>query len=205
MSIAMTPRRRLASGVLIVAVLAVLAAGSFVVWQDGRDGGAQRTATGPGPTSPVSIDPNAPPELRTTGEDWDGIVRSILGYQDWLFTHPKPELLDNIMLPTFSQYQDHKLGLTNLATKGWRYDPEYRPATVTLIRLFERPRSDMAVVFVRTFGFPARIVDPAGKVIQDTPGVGDVSVLWTLKNSVGGDARWKLDKVTPFTDAPPKP
>lgn len=205
MSIAKTPRRRLASGGLIVAVLAVLAAGSFVVWQNQRDDGVQSTATGPGPTTLATVDPNAPPELKTTGEDWDGIVRSILGYQSWLFTHPQPQLLDNIFLPTYSGYSDGKLGLTNLATKGWRYDPEFRPATVTLARLFERPRPDMAVVFVRSFDPPNRAVDPAGKVVLDTPGAGDVSVLWTLRNGVGGDARWKVDKVTAFTDTPPKP
>lgn len=202
MSIA-APRRRLATGGLLVAVLAVLAGASFVVWQREDDGGRSGQTAESGPSSTLEAD--APPALHTTGEDWDAIVRSIGAYQAWLFTHPKPELLDNIFLPSFSGYGDAKLGLTNLATKGWRYEPTFRAATVTLVRLFERPGADTAAVFVRASGPSNRIVDSSGNVIQDNPGAGDTAVLWTLKRNVGGDDRWRLEQVMPFTDTPPRP
>lgn len=202
MSISLTPRRRLATGGLIVAALAVLAAASVVVWQRGDDNGSTAQTAGSGPTT--TLDPNAPPALNTTGEDWDGIVRSILGYQAWLFTHPRPELLDNIFLPSYSAYADSKLGLTNLATKGWRYDPEFRPGTLQVVRLFDRPQADVAVVFVRSFDPPNKVIDPSGNVVLDSPGAGDTSVLWTLRRTSTSDAQWKVDKVTPFTGTPPK-
>lgn len=202
MSIA-TPRRRLATGSLVVALLAVFTAAGFVAWQRGDDGSTEGS-TGPGPTT-TALAGDVPPVLNTTGEDWDAIVRSIVDYQAWLFTHPKPELLDNIFLPSYSGYADGKLGLTNLATQGWRYDPEFRPATVQLVRLFERPRADVAVVFVRSFDPPNRIVEQSGKVVLDSPGAGDTSVLWTLKRDTDRDTGWKVDQVTPFSGTAPRP
>ena len=202
MSIAMSPRRRLVVSSLLVAVVGVLAVGSFVVLRnDDGSGTGGRTLVGPGPTT-ISPDPNLPPALANTGEDWDQIVRSMRAYQQWLFTHPKPELLDNIMLRTYDDYDGHKLGLTNLATKGWHYDPPFRAATVEVVRLQDRPRPDLAVVFVRSFTPPNRVVDASGKVISDDPGAGEASVLWTLQREPATDAHWRLAKVTPFADTP---
>jgi hypothetical protein len=190
-------------GVLIVAVLAILAGGSFVVLH--RDGGDGKAATGTSATTTVVTASDAPPELKNTGEDWDQIVRSISGYLDWLFTHPHPELLDNIMLNSYKGYNDQKVGLTNLATKGWHYDPHYNPGSTELVRLQDHPRPDLAVVFVRSFDAANRVVDAAGKPVIDTPGAGEASVLWTLQRVPPSDSHWRLANVTPFTDQPPKP
>ena len=201
----MSSRRRLAIGGLVVAVLAVLAAGSFVVIEGRGDDGGQGAAPAPGAVTTV-VDPSStPPELRNTGEDWDQIVRSISQYQAWLFTHPKPELLDNIMLRSYENYGFFEQGLTNLATKGWRYDPPFRSATTQLVRLQDRPRPDLAVVFVRSFDPPNRVVDPAGQVVLDSPGAGEASVLWTLKREPVSDSRWRIEEVNSFTEAPPRP
>jgi hypothetical protein len=205
MSIAATPRRRLAVGVLIVAVLAVLAVGSLVVMKGGGDAGGVDTAAGGGVSTTVVAPVASPPELKNTGEDWDQIVRSISQYQAWLFTHPKPELLDSIMLTSYEGYSQHQLGLTNLATKGWRYDPPFRPITVDVVRLQDRPRADLAVVFVRSTSPANRVVDPSGAVMQDTPALGEVSVLWTLQRVPVTDGRWRIAKVTSYTDQPPRP
>jgi hypothetical protein len=198
-------RRRLAIGGLVVAVLAVLAGGSFVVLEGRGDDGGQGAAPAPGVVTTVVDASGSPPELRNTGEDWDQIVRSIFDYQAWLFTHPSPELLENVMLPSYDAFADHKLGLTNLATKGWRYDPQFRPSAVELVRLQDRPRPDVAVVFVRNFDPPNRVVDPAGKVVLDSPGAGTASVLWTLQREPASSSRWRIAKVTGFTDQPPRP
>lgn len=199
----MSSRRRLAIGGLVVAVLAVLAAGSFVVLAGRGDDGGQG-APAPGAVTTVVDASSTPPELRNTGEDWDQIVRSIFDYQSWLFAHPRPELLENIMLPSYDAFADHKLGLTNLATKGWRYDPPFRPSTVELVRLQDRPRPDVAVVFIRNFDPPNRVVDAAGKVVLDSPGAGTASVLWTLQREPVSTAKWRIAKVTGFTDQPPR-
>lgn len=201
----MSPRRRFAIGGLIVAVLAVLAAGSFMLIDGRDDHGAQETMAGSQPATTMVDTSSSPPVLTNTGEDWGQIVRSIFNYQSWLFTHPKAELLDNIMLRSYNAFADHQLGLTNLATKGWRYEPQFRPSTVELVRLHERPRPDLAVVFVRNFDPPNRIVDPTGKVVLDSPGAGTVSVLWTLQREPASNAQWRIAKVTPFTDQPPRP
>ena len=200
----MSSRRRLAIGGLVVAVLAVLAAGSFVVLDGRGDDGGRGAAPAPGAATTAVDTSSTPPELRNTGEDWDQIVRSIFNYQSWLFTHPRPELLENIMLPSYDAFADHKLGLSNLATKGWRYDPQFRPSTVEVVRLQDRPRPDVAVVFVRNFDPPNRVVDPAGKIVLDSPGAGTASVLWTLQREPASSAKWRIAKVTGFTDQPPR-
>ena len=201
----MSPRSRLATGGLIVAVLAVLAAGSFVLLDRRDDDSGQETVAGSQTASSVVDAASTPPELKNTGEDWDQIVRSIFNYQSWLFTHPRPELLENIMLRTNDAFPDHELGLTNLATKGWRYDPPFRPSAVELVRLQDRPRPDLAVVFIRNLDPPNRVVDAAGKVVLDSPGAGKASVLWTLQREPASSVRWRIAKVTGFTDQPPRP
>lgn len=146
MSISLSPRNRLATGVLVVAMLVITAVASVVMWQ--RTGGNDVAGSGAIP-APASTIAGSPPPLHNTGEDWDAIVRSIFGYQAWLFTHPRPELLENIMLPSYDGFDEHRLGLANLATKGWRYDPQFRPARVagdgkrSRRRAYRRDRPEM--------------------------------------------------------------
>ena len=201
----MSPRRRLVTGALIVAVLAVLAAGSFVVLGGRNDDSERETVAGSQPATSVVDASGSPPALKNTGEDWDQIVRSISEYQAWLFTHPKPELLENIMLKSYDGYAQHELGLKNLATKGWRYDPEFRPATTEVVRLQDRPRPDTAIVFVRSVDPPNRVIDSSGKVVIDSPGAGRASVLWTLQREPAASPNWRIAKVTSFSDQPPRP
>jgi predicted lipid-binding transport protein (Tim44 family) len=183
MSIALSPRRRLATGGLIVAVLAILAVGSFVVLSGaGGDDDSPQRATGGAPPTAAPADPAAsPPELKNTGEDWDQIVRSIVAYEHWLFTHPNPDLLVNTELPTNDFFDDRQLGLRNLATKGWRYDPPKQPLPVELVRMQHRLADNVVTVFVRFGPTPAtRVVDSAGKVVQETPETPPNPVVWTL-------------------------
>jgi hypothetical protein len=199
----MSPRRRLAAGGLIVAVLAVLAVGSFVVFGGRGDSGGKDAVAG-SQAAPSSLNTgSSSPELKNTGEDWDQIVRSIVAYEHWLFTHPNPDLLSNTELPSYSLFADRQLGLRNLATKGWRYDPPRRPLPVEIVRLNQRTADNVAVIFVRFGPTPAtRVVDRGGAVVQDTPETPPNAVLWTLVREPATDLRWRLSKVTPFTDRP---
>ena len=207
MSISLSPRRRLVSAGVVVAVLAVLAVGSLVVLGGGgEDDGAQRATAG-APVTAAAADPAASaPELKNTGEDWDQIVRSIVAYEHWLFTHPNPDLLVNTEVPSNEFFDDGQLGLRNLATKGWRYDPAKQPLPIELVRLHRRVADNVATVFVRFGPTPAtRVVDPAGKVVQETPETPPNAVVWTLVREPATDAHWRLQKVTPSTEQAPAP
>ena len=200
----MSPRPRLATAGLVVAVLAVLAVGSFVVLGGGGGGGdrAQRAAA----DAAVTAADASAPELPNSGEDWDQIVRSIVAYEDWLHLHPNPELLVNTEVPSYQFFDDRQLGLRNLATKGWRYEPKPRPLSVQLVRLQRRLADDVANVFVRFGPTPAtRVVDAAGNVVQETPETPPNAVVWTLVREPATDAHWRLQKVTPSTEQAPAP
>lgn len=204
MSIALSPRRRLAGGTVIVAVLAVLAVGSFVVFDIRRDNGPARTTAGPPATAPPA-NPTVPaPQLKTTGEDWDQIVRSIVAYRHWLYAHnPDPELIAKIEVPSYNFFADDQLGLRNLATKGWRYDPPRQPVNVELVRFRFRDAENVASVFVRFGPTPAnRVVDGAGDIVLESPETPANAVVWTLVREPASDPHWRLFKVTPFTDRP---
>jgi hypothetical protein len=148
---------------------------------------------------------SSPPELKNTGEDWDQIVRSIYAFEHWLYLHPnRDDLLAKTELPSYSGFPDRLAGLRNLATKGWRYDPPRQPVTVELVRLQDRPRPDLAVVFVRATIPHNRIVDTAGQVVVDDPGATSATVLWTLQRDPASDLHWRLSKVTAVSSELPR-
>ena len=90
------------------------------------------------------------------------------------------------------------MGLTNLATKGWRYDPPRESAPVEIVRLNNRVNATTSAVFVR-FG-PAphyRVVDQSGaEVANIPPTTTGNSVIWTLRMTA--DSHWRLADVTPL-------
>ena len=156
--------------------------------------GPSGASTTPGPTAPKATD--QPPTLVNTGEDWDAIVRSIVAYRDWLGLHPRPELLDEILLPAHKEYANTKLGLTNLATKGWRYDPVPAPVTIERVSLGTRLSATKVSLVVRYGPAPQyRVVDQAGNVVYDTPATQDGNtVVWTLAQTAG-DPRWRIEDI----------
>ena len=196
-----------------IAVVMVATLGVGVVWLYFiRDDGSGSSASGPtGVTAPSStageVVPTGnepPPRLENDSEDWDRVVRSIVAYEQWLFTHPDPDLLIKTEVPSYELFADGQLGLRNLATKGWRYDPPRQPLPVELVRFHQRPAENVVVLFVR-FGRtpPTRVVDRDGKVIQDTAGSPPGAALWTLVREPPTDKHWRLFKVSPYNNAPP--
>ncbi|MGH9165303.1 MAG: hypothetical protein ACRDZW_07330 [Acidimicrobiales bacterium] len=184
----------------MLAIFAVLiAAIAWGVISRRGDGDPKAAPVGPigAPATTQASTPGVadrPPALINTGEDWDAIVRSMVAYSDWLYLHPKPELLDAFALPSTPSYADTKLGLTNLATKGWRYDPPRAPTTVEIVRLNSRINATSTAVFVRFGASPQyRVVDQSGAEVANTPAttVGQ-SFIWTL---VQKDGRWYLSDV----------
>jgi len=109
-------------------------------------------------------------------------------------TAASPELVDTYSLPSNPSYADTKLALTNLATKGWRYDPPRAAATVEIVRLNSRINPTAAAVFVRFGPAPQyRVVDQSGAEVANKPATAaGNSVIWTL---VQKDGRWYLADV----------
>jgi hypothetical protein len=180
---------------LVLALVAVGLAAVLIQRANTDDGGAT-VASPSAPTSSVmpAAEVDQPPAIVNTGEDWSAIVRSMVAFSDWLYLHPNPDLLDRFQLPSVPGYADTKLGLTNLATKGWRYDPPRRPVTVETVRLNNRGPAQ-AAVFVR-FG-PAqqyRVVDQAGNEVANKPATtAGNSVIWTLY--MQPDGKWLLGDI----------
>ena len=185
----------------VLAIFAVLI-GAIAWGVISRRGDGEQRAVPAGPSGATATPPSTPgvadkpPALVNTGENWDAIVRSIVAYRDWLRTHPRPELVDEIMLPALSGYADTKLGLTNLATKGWRYDPLPAPVTVERVTLGTRLSATKVSVVIRYGPAPHwRVVDAAGKVVDDSPAGSDGnSVVWTLAQTAG-DPRWRIEDI----------
>ena len=191
-------RRHVVLG-LILALMAVGLAAVLIQRANTDDGEATvASPTATAATSPVTAAPaDRPPAIVNTGDnpDWDAMVRSMVAFNNWLYLHPKPELLDTFQLRSVPGYADTKLGLTNLATKGWRYDPPRVTATVEIVRLNSRVNATTAAVFVRFGPAPQyRVVDPAGNEVANQPAttVGN-SVIWTLSKQA--DGKWYLADV----------
>ncbi len=179
---------------LVLALMAVGLAAVLIQRANTDDGGAT-SPTAASPTSSVTAAAQVDqPVIVNTGEDWNAIVRSMVAFSDWLYLHPNPDLVDRFQLPSVPGYADTKLGLTNLATKGWRYDPPRRPVTVDTVRLNNRGPAQ-AAVFVR-FG-PAqqyRVVDQAGNEVANKPATtAGNSVIWTLY--MQPDGKWLLGDI----------
>jgi hypothetical protein len=185
--------RRVTLVVVFAALLGVLVVGLVSRRSGGNDAAVARVSpTVAPPTTAIQ-----PPPLIDTGEDWNAIVRSMIAYNDWLYLHPKPELLDAFSLPSAPLYAETKLALTNLATKGWHYDPPRPSVTIEIVRLNSRVNAKTAAVFVRFGPSPQyRVVDQSGAEVAIQPAIptGN-SVIWTLAEI---DGRWRLADVTPL-------
>jgi len=202
-------RTRYAIATVMVAVLGTATIWLYFFRDDGapgvRSGVSPGTST-PQPTisaSPPSTSPTGdkPPTLENDSEDWDKVVRSIAAYRHWLYTHPNPDLLANIEVPTYEGFADDQLGLRNLATKGWRYDPPRQPLPIELVRFNRRDANNVVLVFVRFGTTPAiRVVDASGKVVQDSPSAPPSAALWTRVREPATDTHWRLFKVNPLAN-----
>jgi hypothetical protein len=202
-------RTRYAIATVMVAVLGTATIWLYFFRDDGAPdvrSGASPGASPPQPTTTAS-DPvtsptgDKPPPLLNDSEDWDKVVRSIAAYRHWLYTHPNPDLLANIEVSSYEAFADDQLGLRNLATKGWRYDPPRQPLPIELVRFNRRDADNVVLVFVK-FGVtpPIRVVDPTGKVVQDSPAAPPSAALWTLVREPATNTRWRLFKVNPLTN-----
>lgn len=181
---------------LILALIAVGLAAVLIQRADTDDGGA--TAVSPTAlASPTSIPPTTsaqPPPLLNTGDDpdWAAMVRSMLAYDAWIRRNPRPELLQQWMLPTSPLYAEGMQVLQNLTSGDWRYDPPCEPLTAEIVNLTSR-HGTSALVFVRFSRIPAcRAVDRGGRVVLDQAAQPANSAIWSLLQD--RDGRWRFEK-----------
>ena len=194
------PISRGKTAVLAIVFVALIAGIVGLVATRGSNDGGQdgvQGATGTVPVvSTVPAQNDQRPALLNTGEDFDTIVRSIVRFSEWLKLHPQPELLDEYTVPTHKDYADTKLGLTNLATKGWRYDPIPAPVTVERVSVTTRMSPTRVGLAIRFGPAPQyRVVDQAGNEVYNQPATNGNTVEWTLVQTPAGNPHWRIEAV----------
>jgi hypothetical protein len=181
---------------LILALIAVGLASVLIQRASSDDGGApiaSPTSLAPPASTPPTTSAQPPPLLNTGDDpDWAAMVRSMLAYDGWLRRNPRPELLQQWMLPTSPLYADARQTLEKLAAGEWRYDRPYEPLTADIVNLTSRHGSSV-IVFLRYAPIPARrVLDRAGNAVLDQPAQPPNSAVWTLLRD--SDGRWRFDK-----------
>ncbi|MDQ4130051.1 MAG: protein kinase [Actinomycetota bacterium] len=123
------PERRSHRLALLAAVVLLMTAGlAAAIWLGLWDRPQAREASsvpasGPPVTMPVPADePAAIPIPNTRGRDFDRIVREMLAFQDWLKSHPRPELLSTIYDPSCPCYPQAVNELATLRDQGLRFE-----------------------------------------------------------------------------------
>jgi len=181
-------RTRLAVGIAIPVVLAIVLAALLL--QGGPPAGEAAPATTvalttvPTPTTTQVKPPKA------TGEDWLAIMRDLLAYRHQLYENPQPNLLDQIYDRRCPCYAREHQELSDLKSRGWRYDHEGLEVLEAklLARARNRP-SDVAIeVLVRSR--TQTLLDKAGEVVKRTPASSPTYQDYELLR--GPDGRWRV-------------
>lgn len=191
--------RQLGTGrkVLLGLILAALAIGLVAVFV-ARGEDSNSAAPTPLPTQvqtstpPTASDP--PPPLLNTGDDpdWDALVRSLFAFDEWLRTHPRPELVKEWIRPQSPGYAEAEATIRNLAEGTWRYDPPYQPVPIERVSLVSR-HGPSAVVLIRFGPIPSlRGVDRNGNVVVERRAQPGNSATWTVIRDA--DGKWRFDK-----------
>ena len=190
----MSSRSRIVVGAGLLLVLAVVAIAA--VASGGDDGGAGSTPTTAAPALTTTTLAADGPPIANQGDDLVAVTRSILEYRHWLLQNPKPELLERIIRPQCGCWESSRVGLVNLATKGWRYEPplDAKPS-IAEIRLTDRPAPDQARLYVKSGGSSVtrRVVDPSGKAVEESPPSGPTARIYLLLRE---DGRWRVSGVS---------
>ncbi len=123
------PRRTNHPALLAGAGLLVIAGIAGAIWLgiwDREPAQQPPPVTGVGvplPAAPVPPDePAAIPIPNTRGRDFDRILREMIAFQDWLKSHPRPELLSSIYDPACACHAQAASELSTLRDQGLRFE-----------------------------------------------------------------------------------
>lgn len=145
-------------------------------------------------SSTLFIFNDEPPPLENTGEDFEAIVTSLIGYSGWLISHPDPDKADVVYEPGTSVFETAR---DVLRTERDENLTTVVPAVEfpTEVRVSERPDEDVVQLFVVTPDFGYVTTDPTGTVVDEDPAGPSSSFIYELRR---GDGRWRIGAITPL-------
>lgn len=91
--------------------------------------GSSTTVEGPSglPADYPAAQPKPPPLAGAyptgTAVDLVTVIKTLNTYEDWVYSHPDPNLISNYLWTTCNTYAHEVQNLTNLQQKGWHTDP----------------------------------------------------------------------------------
>lgn len=166
---------------------------------------ATTSTTRPAPTTttpttsttmpPYSFDGSVPaPELVNTGDDYEAIAKSLLGYIAWLKRHnPDPELLDEVIVNGTDVYRRARDNIAALMDQGFRYydvDQQFEVDVVTV-------DGDRVSCLVGEQLAAEQLIDSEGRVLEERRSQGRrEEVLLLMRGATG---RWRIAAITPST------
>lgn len=148
------------------------------------------TTTADGPTT-STIDPDAPPALVQTGDDYVAILQSLHGYIQWLGMHPDPALVGTIAVPGSPDFLDLTDSLTALSNAGARWDQPQE--SLSDFVLTTQTDSVAIVSAIATTNRSARALDGSGQVLATAEG-GPLAARLAFQLRQGPDGLWRLEE-----------
>lgn len=145
-------------------------------------------------TTPASVPAaTGPPELRTTGEDFNDIVRSVNAFSSWVYQYdPDPKWAPFIDHPQCECFKTTEDALASLKAAGQHHDSPGVKVHKVIVR--DRPRPELVTLYVIIEGLPGAIVGRDGKVVKERPALPPTGFLehWLR----GEDGRWRTYDTT---------
>ena len=133
-----------------------------------------------------------PPPLENTGEDFEQILTSLIGYSAWLVSHPDPDQADIVYEPGTSVFET--------AQDVLRTERDDELTTVVSavefpkdVRVTDRPGDDVVLLFATTPDLGYTTTNADGEVVdEDAPGP-DRSFIFELRRNGG---QWRIAAIT---------
>lgn len=144
----------------------------------------------------TTVDPDAPPELLQTGDDYFAILQSLHDYIQWLAMHPDPALVANVAVPGSQQHQSLSRSMEALVQAGAAWDqPQETLSDFVLTSDQLASQGGVLVSAIGSTNRSARAIDASGVVVSTTEGgPGAARLVFALQQ--GDDGLWRLYETT---------
>jgi hypothetical protein len=147
-----------------------------------------------------------PPSLAGAyGDNMLRVIVTLSAYQDWVYAHPNPALVNNYVLFGSSAYPQLLKGVTQLVQRGWHLGPAPREVDWAAVSLAPKPFANRqgrrAATHGHRFYTPAAVAvifniksghvfDKQGNIVGPLEGSGKTAL--SLGLSQGTDGRWRI-------------
>jgi hypothetical protein len=129
------------------------------------------------------------------------VLVTLITYEDWVWSHPNPQLVANYMLRGTRAYASELRDVSNLVRRGWHADPS--PSEIDWIRVVTAPRQTR--LYGRLIPTPATLdvlinqkvgqyLNRQGRVVGHSPGGGKAAFSVTLEQ--GSGKQWRIADVS---------